>query len=805
MKRLWNKKIITRALCILLVAVVAAWAFAPKNSYAAGIDVGSALNNSLLIFGILYVLRGAFTVLLGIVSGFLDIAYLANLNSIPAQLTVAQQGWLVLRDLANGLLILVLVWIAITIIFNLEEYGGKKLLVRVIAAGLLMNFSLVFVTVPFAIGNELSKPFAKAIGVYPPGANCKKDSSGKQTCPSLGQVIVNNSQIHQVTDISEQGALQRAKQEFETLGQQPILQPSQEQAQVWQYLGAPQTAHAVPALGTIAACGLLGIATFGWGAVICGIISTVVTAGITYGLYKLNVLGPLVTQAVDLIIANLLMFLMVISLFVAAVILYLRLFAMILLAVFAPLAFISLAIPRYGDRIWNPWLDNLFRWAFAAPVFYFLLYLALLMLQLNRPQAPSLTGVRILDNPLMMINLILFLIFLWAAVYFTRKMAGQFAEIALSGLRRGLGYAGGYGLGVLQRHALPKLGQVAETAGVKIGEIKSPFLRGLLRQPAGAFRQVAKAGRDQIVKDQQRLGSMTSQEIQRAIGASEFSESELAAAMMILQTRKDLTPMKDSQGNNIRGYDDAAQRRGVDTIRRTGLDIVGFLRANPMIARPGDFRTDQMDRVKNAAGWTEAEQRVGRQLADEEFAQWLAWQRVRPEDMRAMDLGILDNDTMKQMYLLSAKAAHLSQLGQYRPDVARRINDYLTADETRMRQTLDQMDEGAINYFYTNAAGELGWRIPPGVLPALGASTRLHEGTAGQPYEPADLQPSGGTEPYVFTIVETRPPTPDFRIDDQGVLHGDPQTSGDYQITVKMTDRGGAGRSTQRQFRVVIK
>ena len=56
---------------------------------------------------------------------------------------IVQEGWRISRDLVNMIFILVLLIIALATILRLDKYGIKNLLPKVIAAALLINFSLV--------------------------------------------------------------------------------------------------------------------------------------------------------------------------------------------------------------------------------------------------------------------------------------------------------------------------------------------------------------------------------------------------------------------------------------------------------------------------------------------------------------------------------------------------------------------------------------------------------------------------------------------------------------------------------------
>lgn len=68
----------------------------------------------------------------------------------------AGQIWTVFRDLANILIIGLFVFIAISIILGLQEYGQKKLIARVIIIAILINFSFLFTLIAINTSNALA-------------------------------------------------------------------------------------------------------------------------------------------------------------------------------------------------------------------------------------------------------------------------------------------------------------------------------------------------------------------------------------------------------------------------------------------------------------------------------------------------------------------------------------------------------------------------------------------------------------------------------------------------------------------------
>jgi hypothetical protein len=76
-----------------------------------------------------------------------------------------EQGWGVIRDVANVLFIFLLLYIAIRHVLGMGSSGTKKLLTNLIVAALLINFSLFFSRVVIDAGNILARTFYNNIEV----------------------------------------------------------------------------------------------------------------------------------------------------------------------------------------------------------------------------------------------------------------------------------------------------------------------------------------------------------------------------------------------------------------------------------------------------------------------------------------------------------------------------------------------------------------------------------------------------------------------------------------------------------------
>lgn len=74
-----------------------------------------------------------------------------------------ERAWMAFRDIANILIIGILVYIAINIILGTHEFGDKKLIGRVIMVAVLMNFSLFFARFIIDVSNLAAGQFYRSM------------------------------------------------------------------------------------------------------------------------------------------------------------------------------------------------------------------------------------------------------------------------------------------------------------------------------------------------------------------------------------------------------------------------------------------------------------------------------------------------------------------------------------------------------------------------------------------------------------------------------------------------------------------
>lgn len=86
-----------------------------------------------------------------------------SLNSTSYALTFLADGWKIVRDVANMAFIFILIWIALTIMYNAQTHDTMKMLAGVIVVALLVNFSFFVTRVVIDAGNIFAVQFYNAV------------------------------------------------------------------------------------------------------------------------------------------------------------------------------------------------------------------------------------------------------------------------------------------------------------------------------------------------------------------------------------------------------------------------------------------------------------------------------------------------------------------------------------------------------------------------------------------------------------------------------------------------------------------
>ncbi len=120
---------------------------------------------------IVILLSGMFgNIMLVIAEGFDYAVYYTVVNFGNPELLGAVQGgidtaWEGFRDIANIVMIALFVFIAFLVILNIQSYGIKQLVIRLVLIALLINFSLFFTQAIIDVSNATATQFVQAINL----------------------------------------------------------------------------------------------------------------------------------------------------------------------------------------------------------------------------------------------------------------------------------------------------------------------------------------------------------------------------------------------------------------------------------------------------------------------------------------------------------------------------------------------------------------------------------------------------------------------------------------------------------------
>ena len=620
------------------------------------VDVAASLG---VIYVVFWAIFGVLMTGFGYVSSTLN--YFFHLNRIvnPAQLSVVQAGWTTLRDVANGIFILIILWVAFTIIFNLENLGGKRLLIRIILVALLINFSLVMVSAVFGFANVLAEPFPEAMGLVRNPVTPQEQEAAKS---GISGLIVGNSRIQTLAQlIKDEGTAEAFKKLAETQKNQTPNPPSGDSMihSLLKYVGAPDPIPAAQAgvgdAAGVAACliGLVGgIPGAGYSA-LCLAAQGAIYVGITLASWwaASGLIGPAINGIFNLVIADGLLALTMISLLAAIILLVMRLIAMVFLGVFAPIAFLSLAIPRYGDRLWNTWIDNLFRWAFVTPIFYFLLYLSLLVLSRGSVSfSPEVQAMPLQSNIFAMLNLIFFLIFLWAAIFLTRKSAGMGAEAALSLGKK----AGGFLLGVTTGGVAGLAASAARRATPRLQKVLgSTVLRQTtLARRTGAYLERQKA---RVAPHEKELSEFSDDYLVQEYDRSIRAERKVAIANLLAKKGK-FNKLEGRQQNALK----LAGQFGPQSVEN-------LLKARPDLANSDRVSATDVDKELGRMGLTRDQIKTADSDTRNKAARLAILRKIKTNEAADISDETFDNpERIKEMWQVFS-SAHIAKIASDKP------------------------------------------------------------------------------------------------------------------------------------------
>ncbi len=389
---------------------------------------------------VVFVVLMAVSAFFALFGNLFDLVTAVTLNPATYSVPAIYQGWTVARDTANMFFIFILLTIAIATILQIETYGAKKLLPKLIAAAIFINFSFLLTQYVVFASNIMT-------GFFLPGAGTARGPSAqlsvmflaginpnamyKNTQFNLGAIADTQKKLDETRlRLSESLAFQdESSTDAEILAaQQEFERATAEETRLSQQLTNQQKELPNTLLQLIVA--MLGVIAF-----------------ILVATFALGFAG--------------------ISLLIRVVVLW---FLMIL----SPIAFLFFVIPGLGGHA-SKWWGELLKQSFFAPAFFFLFGLTVNMI--STPQARALFGIG--ENIAQQANAgafntalivsftsfayyTLLIIMLIASVLVAKSMGGATAQWAEKGAKYARGAALGYAGRVGRKYAIEATGAVGK-------------------------------------------------------------------------------------------------------------------------------------------------------------------------------------------------------------------------------------------------------------------------------------------------------------------------------------------------------
>jgi hypothetical protein len=260
------------------------------------------------------------------------IAVMLAVNETIFQTTFVQAGFSIALSIANLAFVIGIIVIAVATILRSKNYGMKQLLVRLIAAAILVNFGLVIAAPIFGLGNSFSHYFL----------NCINPASGG--CND-GTISFNNFNTFATT-----------------------------------FAGAFQPQNSLASIGT----GVQANTNITTGNGLNSLAGALSATGSNAGTTLVAVFVPLLT-AINLI-------LVLVVLVGLLGILFVRYIYISILAILMPFAWAAWVFPNFHKQ-WEKWWSNFLKWTFMVPIALFFIYLAMLLMQTANGATGATPGV----------------------------------------------------------------------------------------------------------------------------------------------------------------------------------------------------------------------------------------------------------------------------------------------------------------------------------------------------------------------------------------------------------------------------
>lgn len=615
------------------------------------------------IWAVLYAVRSFLVVVLSFAADFLNYAFDQNLNSNPSDWGIVQLGWKIARDIINSFFILIILWIAFTIIFGVEKYGGKALFFRVVLVALAINFSLVAVTAVFGFTNALAGVFARQMP--------SKDVAG---------IIVNAVKVQSTVLGTDARPVEDAPKDKQTVASQLVgYDNSGWQKTLAASLGI-ESSNAADGTPKTSETNLAkpGEAN---------------PAGNLTNQESTTVFGRLLKNVINLTIANIFLLITIAAVLVAAITLLVRLLAMILLSIFAPIAIATHAMPSIPgmgvSKYWDKWKQNLLQWAFFAPGFYFLFYLSLFMLiQTDAAFGKSSQSVAYYLDPGRIIQVLVALALMIAAVKLAKQTGGAITAATLGAASK----VGTFALGAATGGAAMGIGALARRSSgtIESGLRKVSEIPVLGKITAPATRRVSgylEEQKQKVNKERAEVGNWSINNLAQEYNRS-FNSARKAAIAQILAEKGKLSeiagtgPEADAKIQRILKNANQFGNVGVDAILKSRPDLV-------------------------------TQQYVTGADSDEE-AKRLVVQRMKRDDIAKISDEVFKDDATMKLLWQNLSADNVAQLAR---DKSSKMPEMMRVLQQNAG-TMD-LDSGTYNFLASTAAQGLGLSLPQNLTKPL--------------------------------------------------------------------------------------
>ena len=523
--KLTNKKI-SLYLVLLVLALVIVGIGMPHAANASLEDILSPISwIGFAAQAVAFIVQQVLIVLLFIESYIIDNLFIFNIVLNPTNMPAVIGGWRVLRDIANSLFLLILLWIAIKIIWGFDDGANKKLLVRLIIVAFLINFSLAITGAMFGFGNALAKPF--------------KDKMGND----VAGFIVGATKLNTVTNRpADPPTVPPAKECLLSA----LTKDSSGKSLVDFRIDCPDVDDATKVMNFISGA-----------------------AGKLTGTVTQN---KQMKFAVEIIIADIFLILTIITFGGVAGFLIVRIAMMAFLGVLSPAAFFLYAVPG-GQSLFDRWRRNVIGWSFIAPTFYFLFYVSLLVLQAmtSSPLTAVSDKIPFAANIFAMMPLVIFLLFLWATMSICKKLGAEVADaaIGMGKMAAGLALTGAAavatgGLGLAAGAAARGVAKPLATGMGKLADV--PVLGKLATPLTNPIRSYYQNRNQEITKMKGDYQNVSTRDLVGKFKTTLSSDKRVAMAEMLHQ-RGDFDKLDEGTQKKVLGYSSQFGREELLTAR----------------------------------------------------------------------------------------------------------------------------------------------------------------------------------------------------------------------------------------------